>query len=281
MFFQSTEVNYKLPHNALEDFISFMSTFPEKPLFVGHNIKRLDCHVLYNALKSRHMWNEFSNHVCGFLDTLDYLKKLTQGLVPIAKLHLYKHFYLEQRATSHSNADADRVIRLWNSLAPFDQAPYKFRDNLKQQLIKGRFKAPKSTRVDLVPGVQSVKRCALAPHLGPAAWPDTNRYQEAFISRLCMAFPSSTSKDGRRQPRWKAVVDAYNRARIEQEEKKGDGEIGAGSETSRSPVCCGPATAPSNAKTKGLGGWNSRPHGFTVNLSTVGQSTKGNRIRFP
>lgn len=94
MFFQSTEVNYKLPHNALEDFISFMSTFPEKPLFVGHNIKRLDCHVLYNALKSRHMWNEFSNHVCGFLDTLDYLKKLTQGLVPIAKLHLYKHFYL-------------------------------------------------------------------------------------------------------------------------------------------------------------------------------------------
>eukprot|EP00105_Crassostrea_gigas_P045772 XP_019929920.1 PREDICTED: uncharacterized protein LOC109620939 [Crassostrea gigas] len=28
-----------------------------------------------------------------------------------------------------------------------------------------------------------------------------------------MAFPSSTSKDGRRQPRWKAVVDAYNRVR--------------------------------------------------------------------
>lgn len=74
--------------------ISFMSTFPGKPLFVGHNIKRFDCHVLYNALKSRHMWNEFSNHVCGFLDTLDYLMKLTQGLVPIAKLHLYKHFYL-------------------------------------------------------------------------------------------------------------------------------------------------------------------------------------------
>lgn len=66
MFFQSKEVKYKLPHNALEDFISFLSTFPEKPLLVGHNIKRFDCHVLYNALKSRHMWNEFSNHVCGF-----------------------------------------------------------------------------------------------------------------------------------------------------------------------------------------------------------------------
>lgn len=57
-----------------------------------------------------------------------------------------------------SNADAARLIRLWDSLAPFDQAPSKFRDNFKQQLIKGRFKAPKSTRVDLVPGVQSVKR---------------------------------------------------------------------------------------------------------------------------
>lgn len=65
--------------------------------------------------------------------------------------------FKEQRATSHSNADADGVIRLWNSLAPFDQAPSKFRDNLKQQLIKAIFKAPKSTRVDLVPGVQSVK----------------------------------------------------------------------------------------------------------------------------
>lgn len=80
MFFQGKEVNYKLPHNALEDFISFMSTFPEKPLFVGHNIKRYDCHVVYNALKSRHMWNEFSYHVCGFLDTLDYLKKTHPGL---------------------------------------------------------------------------------------------------------------------------------------------------------------------------------------------------------
>lgn len=39
-----------------------------------------------------------------------------------------------------SNADADRLIRLWDSLAPFDQAPSKFRDNFKQQLIKGRFK---------------------------------------------------------------------------------------------------------------------------------------------
>ena len=56
-------------------------------------------------------------------------------------------------------------------------------------------------------------RCALAPHLGPAAWPDTNRYQEAFISRLCLALPSSTSKDGKRLPRWKGVMDAYNRVR--------------------------------------------------------------------
>lgn len=94
MFFQSKEVKYKLPHNALEDFISFLSTFPEKPLLVGHNIKRFDCHVLYNALKSRHMWNDFSNHVCGFWTLWTYLKKLIQGLVPIAKLHLCKHFYL-------------------------------------------------------------------------------------------------------------------------------------------------------------------------------------------
>lgn len=44
-----------------------------------------------------------------------------------------------------SNADADRVIRLLNSLTLFDQASSKFN-------------APKSTRVSLEPGVQSMKR---------------------------------------------------------------------------------------------------------------------------
>ena len=49
------------------------------------------------------------------------------------------------------------IIRLWNNLTPYDQAPSKFEDNFQHQLIKGRFKAPKTARVD-VPGVQSFKR---------------------------------------------------------------------------------------------------------------------------
>ena len=48
------------------------------------------------------------------------------------------------------------IIRLWNNLTPYDQAPSKFKDNF-HQLIKGRFKAPKTARFD-VSGVQSVKR---------------------------------------------------------------------------------------------------------------------------
>ncbi|KAH3741227.1 hypothetical protein DPMN_047948 [Dreissena polymorpha] len=53
-------------------------------------------------------------------------------------------------------------------------------------------------------------RCELAPHLGPATWPDCNRYQEALLVKLCAAFPGSTTKDGVLQARWQTVLEKYN-----------------------------------------------------------------------
>lgn len=126
MFFQSKEVKYKLPHNALEDFISFLSTFPEKPLLVGHNIKRFDCHVLYNALKSRHMWNEFSNHVCGFLDTLDLFKETHPGLSSYTQTSLVQALLPGQSFMAHNaNDDASTLLQLIEKKSQLNEARVK------------------------------------------------------------------------------------------------------------------------------------------------------------
>ena len=69
----------------------------------------------------------------------------------------YLYTLREKQSPVVTNAEAENIIRLWNHLTPYDQGPSKFKDNFQHQLIKGRFKAPKSARVD-VPGVQSVKR---------------------------------------------------------------------------------------------------------------------------
>ncbi|CAC5382727.1 unnamed protein product [Mytilus coruscus] len=71
MFHNSTAVQYKLAHEALTDFIIFLSSFPRTCILEGHNIKRFDTHVLYNQLHIHNMWNEFCLHVCAFCDTLN------------------------------------------------------------------------------------------------------------------------------------------------------------------------------------------------------------------
>ncbi|KAH3786657.1 hypothetical protein DPMN_164764 [Dreissena polymorpha] len=50
----------------------------------------------------------------------------------------------------------------------------------------------------------------IGPHLGPATWPDCNRYQEALLVKLCAAFPGSTTKDRVPQARWRTVLEKYN-----------------------------------------------------------------------
>ncbi|KAH3727499.1 hypothetical protein DPMN_053438 [Dreissena polymorpha] len=49
-------------------------------------------------------------------------------------------------------------MKLWSKMSPYDQSPTKYKDRHQTPLIKGRFKAPKTSRIQLIPGVQSVKR---------------------------------------------------------------------------------------------------------------------------
>lgn len=63
----------------------------------------------------------------------------------MASMTDWLYYIRNKKPPVFSNADADRVIRLLNSLTLFDKASSKFN-------------ALKSTRVSLVPGVQSMKR---------------------------------------------------------------------------------------------------------------------------
>ncbi|XP_052268731.1 uncharacterized protein LOC127870114 [Dreissena polymorpha] len=132
------------------------------------------------------------------------------GYGHVMDLAEYLFHLKDKESKAIANAEADHIVKLWSKMSPYDQSPSKYKDRHQIQLIKGRFKASKTSRIQLVPGVQSVRKCALATHLGPATWPDCNRYQEALLVKLCAAFPGSTTKDGVQQVRWRTVLEKYN-----------------------------------------------------------------------
>ncbi|KAH3827628.1 hypothetical protein DPMN_129568 [Dreissena polymorpha] len=70
-------------------------------------------------------------------------------------------FHLKDKESKAiTNAEADHIVKLWSKMSPhlYNQSPSKYKDRHQTQLIKGRFKAPKTTRIQLVPGVHSVRR---------------------------------------------------------------------------------------------------------------------------
>ncbi|XP_076082975.1 uncharacterized protein LOC143054015 [Mytilus galloprovincialis] len=117
MFYDLQPVSYKLPHEALTDFITFLSKYPSKPILVGHNIKRFDCHVLYYSLKANQMWNEFSSHVCGFLDTLELFKKIMPGLPSYSQTSLVSHILGENYCAHNAVDDTRALFKLLTSKA--------------------------------------------------------------------------------------------------------------------------------------------------------------------
>ncbi|CAC5408592.1 unnamed protein product [Mytilus coruscus] len=109
MFYNLQPVSYKLPHEALTDFITFLSKYPSKPVLVGHNIKRFDCHVLYHSLKANQMWNELSSHKCGFIDTMELFKKIMPGLPSYSQTILVSEL-LGKNYCAHNAVDDTRAL---------------------------------------------------------------------------------------------------------------------------------------------------------------------------
>ncbi|KAK7880492.1 hypothetical protein WMY93_032874 [Mugilogobius chulae] len=103
------------------------------------------------------------------------------------------------------------TIRLWTALPDGDKKKLTYQPRYQDKLTKGRFKAPKGSRV--TPGVESVKRCLIGHPGGPAQWPDTSRLVEAMCVKLCALHRSPTKKDGLTTPRWTKILEDYHHIR--------------------------------------------------------------------
>jgi hypothetical protein len=57
-----------------------------------------------------------------------------------------------------TGTEAATIIDLWNDLDPFDRRPTLYAPLHSRELVKGRFKNPKSFRTETIPGVHSVRR---------------------------------------------------------------------------------------------------------------------------
>ncbi|XP_076102353.1 uncharacterized protein LOC143071724 isoform X2 [Mytilus galloprovincialis] len=112
MLYNSKPVNFKYPHQALTDFITFLSEFSCKPILVGHNIKRFDCHILYNALRFYNMYSEFCSHIIGFVDSLDVFKHVVPGLSSYSQTNLVDTLLDETYAAHNALEDTRLLFRL-------------------------------------------------------------------------------------------------------------------------------------------------------------------------
>ena len=114
----------------------------------------------------------------------------------------------DQTCRALSNEQARQLIALWNDLSEFDQRPTTITLRTKPSIIKGRFKARGKTTV--APGVESTKRCFLGQGTGPAQKPDSNRYMESLIIKLCHVYSTPERSQGKTVQRWTLITRAYS-----------------------------------------------------------------------
>ena len=95
-----------------------------------------------------------------------------------------------------TNQQAAHIIALWKILTEYDQKPIAnclLPSRHQTKLVQVRFKVAKKSNV--IPEVDSTKRCFLGQNCGPASWPDCNRNMEAVIIKLCQIYPSPVKKN--------------------------------------------------------------------------------------
>ncbi|CAC5426607.1 unnamed protein product [Mytilus coruscus] len=112
MYHNGSLVPYKLPHEGLTDFLSYISEFKDKPILIGHNIKRFDCHVLFNTLSSLNMWNEFSSQISCFVDSLNLFKQVVPGLSSYSQSFLVNNLLGQEYESHNAVHDARLLLKL-------------------------------------------------------------------------------------------------------------------------------------------------------------------------
>lgn len=104
-------------------------------------------------------------------------------------------------------------MALWQDLLDFDKQRVVFAARHQEKLNTGRFRSPKK-RAEFTPGVDSLKRSALASTTPLAQWPDCCRVVEAIFVRLCDVH-RNPKKVGKTVSltRWSLILQDYRRIR--------------------------------------------------------------------
>ncbi|KAK0138894.1 hypothetical protein N1851_024567 [Merluccius polli] len=118
-----------------------------------------------------------------------------------------------QTSMTLSNQQVSTFTALWQDLLDFDKQRVVFAARHQQKLNTGRFRSPKK-RAEFTPGVDSLKRSALASTAPLAQWPDCCRVVEAVFVRLCDVH-KHPKKIGKTVSltRWSLVLQDYRRIR--------------------------------------------------------------------
>ncbi|XP_016414933.1 three prime repair exonuclease 4 [Sinocyclocheilus rhinocerous] len=104
---------------ALVSFITFLRMLG-RPLLVGHNIRRFDCHVLARALDEFSLRSDFQKEVSGFVDTLPLARHLLKdsGLQSFKQENLVKTLLGVSYAAHNALEDVQALQKLYWALKP-------------------------------------------------------------------------------------------------------------------------------------------------------------------
>ncbi len=104
---------------ALVSFITFLRMLG-RPVLVGHNIRRFDCHVLARALDEFSLRSDFQKEVSGFVDTLPLARQLLKesGLQSFKQENLVKTLLGVSYAAHNALEDVQALQKLYWALKP-------------------------------------------------------------------------------------------------------------------------------------------------------------------
>lgn len=104
--------------DALADFIAFLRSFRRPVLLAAHSAMRFDAPVITRVLKQFHLWPEFQQVACGFLDTFLLSKNVCVGVSSYSQKNLVRH-YLGKTYDAHNAAEDARMLQeLFNRWNP-------------------------------------------------------------------------------------------------------------------------------------------------------------------
>ncbi|XP_048828664.1 three prime repair exonuclease 4 isoform X1 [Brienomyrus brachyistius] len=104
---------------ALMAFLAFLRML-DRPLLIGHNIRKFDCPVLYRTLEEFQLSSEFQRSISGFLDTLPLARDLLGdcGLQSYRQESLVKAVLGVRYAAHDALEDVRALQRLYWALQP-------------------------------------------------------------------------------------------------------------------------------------------------------------------